>query len=522
MARARSGQLENWEVRLVKRLWLTKDYNKQQIHAFFTRPDRSINQARITEIIREEKHAGIQPSTQVELDQFLDSYDRGVSEFVDKSQVQDPLAQTSILNVLQLTDTEPLRLGIEESDTVEWKQSFSWNNRAEYARTIAGFANRRGGYLIFGIDPDTKRIIGIPPNELDRLDPADMSRYFDSYLQPSPRWLPIETNLQGHNVGIIFVHECDPRTKPLICLKQEGNRLRQGDIFYRYTGRTDRIGYPEMQQLLMERDSAIQQDWMNLVKRIEANGVGNTAILNTESGVVEGRGGSFLIDETLIEKLTFIREGAFTERKGAPTLKLIGELETFGEEQIRPVKRVPEQITWTSSIREFASQAQLDEPMAYIRALCHLQAGWVPVYYFIRQGNNSIDDAIRVLQSENPTRTSSQSFQIERLKRRRKPTNIPSRGSQISLRERIQAREEFDLSNPSEALGLLRAAATLRREEIDVEYLLPRLQKCNELYAIPSANGSFHSWIRTAACVIDYEIFGKLLYENYTILQEGR
>ena len=37
MTRARSGQLDDWEVGLVKRLWVTGDYNKQQIQAFFTR-----------------------------------------------------------------------------------------------------------------------------------------------------------------------------------------------------------------------------------------------------------------------------------------------------------------------------------------------------------------------------------------------------------------------------------------------------------------------------------------------------
>ena len=514
MTRARSGQLEDWEVGLVKRLWLSGDYNKQQIQAFFTRPDRSINQARITEIIREERHFDIQTGSVDDLDRFLEAFQKGMSTSVEESRAKDPLAESNLLTVLQLTDSDPPELGVEESDSMEWKKSFNWSDRSEYARTIAGFANRRGGYLIFGIDPDTKRVVGIPQKELGRHDPADMSRFFDSCIQPAPRWKGREVNLRGQNIGVIFVYESDTKSKPLICLKQFGNRLRQGDVFYRYTGRTDRIGYPEMQQLLKERDSAIQQEWMNLVKRIEANGIENVAILNTVTGLVEGRGGAFLIDEALIEKLEFIREGEFSEQRGAPTLKLIGELETVSQGHLRPVRKVPEQITWTSSIRDFASQAQLDEPMAYVRALCHLQAEWVPVYYYVQQAKQSIADAVTALESEEATRPTSQGFQIERLETRKLPSNVPQRHSQFEFRELIQEEKDFDLSDPDVALGWLRATSTLESDEIDLEFLLPLLLRCSELYSRPNADRNLPAWIRTAACVIDYQVFGRPLYDD--------
>lgn len=49
--------------------------------------------------------------------------------------------------------------------------------------------------------------------------------------------------------------------------------------------------------------------------------------MNTVSGEITGKGGTVVIDESLIPKLKFIREGQFTEKDGAPTLKLIGDVQ---------------------------------------------------------------------------------------------------------------------------------------------------------------------------------------------------
>ena len=521
MTRARSGQLDDWEVGLVKRLWVTGDYNKQQIQAFFTRPDRSINQARITEIIRKEKHADIQPSSQEELDRFLESYQNSVSNLVVESRVQDPLAESSILNVLQLTDADPPTLRIDENDYVEWKRSFNWGSRADYAKTIVSFANNHGGYLFFGIDPDTKELIGIRPHRLEGTDSAKMSKYFESCFAPALKWDKKELDLRGRRIGLIYVCEANKRSKPMICSKQDGNVLREGDIFYRYPGHTSHISYSEMQRLLVERDQAIHREWMDMVRKIETQGFENVALLNTVTGKVDGRGGSFLIDESLLDQINFIQEGEFSVKKGAPTLKLIGKLETISGGQLQPVKTVSEPTTWIRSIRDFANQSTVEDPMAYVRALCSFEARWVPIFYFIQQAKLTIVDAIEAIRSEEATRPSSREFQIKRLGKPRYPGNVPARHTQAEFRDRITSSENMDLEDPEIALGFLKAAATLRGDEMELEYLLPRLSKCNDLHNQPTAPKDLPSWIRTAACVIDYEIFGRPLYETTTTSKEG-
>lgn len=70
MARRPGNTLEKWEVAIVKAM-LAKKYVPQDIQAYFSRPTRSINHARISEIRDGAKHKGIKPASDAELDAFL-------------------------------------------------------------------------------------------------------------------------------------------------------------------------------------------------------------------------------------------------------------------------------------------------------------------------------------------------------------------------------------------------------------------------------------------------------------------
>jgi hypothetical protein len=65
--------LEKWEVAIVKAM-LAKKYVPQDIQAYFSRPTRSINHARISEIRDEAKHKGVKAASEAELDNFLDAW----------------------------------------------------------------------------------------------------------------------------------------------------------------------------------------------------------------------------------------------------------------------------------------------------------------------------------------------------------------------------------------------------------------------------------------------------------------
>lgn len=69
-----ANKLERWEVSLVKRLVATTTKNDQDILAYFTRPTRSINHARIAEIRGNAKHRGVPAASADDLAKFMDAW----------------------------------------------------------------------------------------------------------------------------------------------------------------------------------------------------------------------------------------------------------------------------------------------------------------------------------------------------------------------------------------------------------------------------------------------------------------
>jgi len=70
MARRQGNTLDRWEVAIVKAM-LARKYVPQDIQAYFSRPTRSINHARISEIRDGAKHKAVKAASDPELDAFL-------------------------------------------------------------------------------------------------------------------------------------------------------------------------------------------------------------------------------------------------------------------------------------------------------------------------------------------------------------------------------------------------------------------------------------------------------------------
>ncbi|WAC02163.1 hypothetical protein N7U66_05265 [Lacinutrix neustonica] len=82
---------------------------------------------------------------------------------------------------------------------------------------------------------------------------------------------------------------------------------------------------------------------MDLVTKIGKAGPQNAAILDTEKALIEkGNNQLMVIDERLAKKLTFIKEGEFTEKKGAKTLQLVGDITPI--DQVDVVRKVKENL----------------------------------------------------------------------------------------------------------------------------------------------------------------------------------
>lgn len=298
------------------------------------------------------------------------------------------------------------RLMARESGTLELKQSFDWNNKENTARTMAGFANADGGYLVFGVGDKPRKLIGLSNNRFENIDPSDITQYLNEAFAPEIDWSPHLHNIEGRKFGIIYVRKSVIR--PVVCTRN-GTDISAAAIYFRYRGRTEKIRYPELRRILDEQRQREQDSWVGLLAKIARVGVKNAAVFDLQSGIVSGRSGSFVIDSSILPKLTFIREGEFKERGGAPAVRIIGRAEVVDKNLIQPTKTLSKTIAMRGPeiVHDFLDERKISDPKLYIAQICYESSGFFPVYYYLKQAGMSLANAkefVEHVQSRSPAK----------------------------------------------------------------------------------------------------------------------
>lgn len=218
--------------------------------------------------------------------------------------------------------TISFRLLSRESSILEFKESFNWNSKDRYTKSIISFANNRGGNIIFGVSNSPRFLVGLKNNNFEDLDEAKITEYLNSTFSPELNFEKFTFKIKGKNIGIIRVYASVK--KPIICIKNDGV-LRESDIYYRYNTRNEKIKYPELISLFDYIREEERKSWMSHFEKISKIGPMNAGILDIYNGRIEGQRGTLVIDEKLIPKIKFIKEGQF-KQQGHSTLKLIGKV----------------------------------------------------------------------------------------------------------------------------------------------------------------------------------------------------
>lgn len=228
---------------------------------------------------------------------------------------------------------------------------------AEYFRDFAAFANNKGGWLIFGVKDRPKReLIGLSDKSSDQLDKYDPEKISGYLLEIFTSNIDLEYDILEINkqkFGVFKVLEA--AVKPIICKKNERDTLKNGEIYFRYGGRTQKIQYAELEAIINRRIEQQNQQWMDLVSKIAKSGPQNAAILDVEKGLIEKNDSQILvIDDSLAREMKWIKEGHFTEKAGAPALKLIGEVQPVDTVEIIKKEKVNRLKEYPLSAKELA------------------------------------------------------------------------------------------------------------------------------------------------------------------------
>ena len=255
-----------------------------------------------------------------------------------------------------------------EGQELEFKEQFNLAGLAGYFRDFAAFANNRGGYLIFGVKNSPRVPIGLTEQSLEqfnKVDPEKISGYILEIFSADISWEQDSVDIGKLIFGVFHIYES--KMKPIIAKKDEGKDqiIKNGEIYYRYGGRTQKIQYAELESILNKRVEQNNQQWLDLMSKIGRAGPQNAAILDTEKGIIEKDESRILVlDESLADKLKFTKEGEFVVKKGAATLKLVGDVVPV--DKIEVVRKVKENLTklYPLSAMELVEEVQKVLPEA--------------------------------------------------------------------------------------------------------------------------------------------------------------
>jgi len=216
----------------------------------------------------------------------------------------------------------PNRIISRESNLVEFKESFNWGSKDEYAKSIAAFANNKGGYIIFGVKNKPRELVGLQNNNFEDTDEAKITEYLNTVFSPEIIFEKFVVKVRSKTIGILHTYQIT--NKPVICLKNN-RKIKESDIYYRYNARSEKIKYPELKILFEHIKEKERKGWMKHFEKISKIGPTNAAILDIIEGKISGQSGTLVIDKKLVNKLQFIKEGNF-QKRGKPVLKLIGDV----------------------------------------------------------------------------------------------------------------------------------------------------------------------------------------------------
>ena len=174
-----------------------------------------------------------------------------------------------------------------ESTVVEYKANFSIGALVKYSKTIAAFANNRGGVLVFGVTNNPRIPKGMTNQNWDNFDPAKLSGELNTIFAPMIDFeLEDLTTEDGRRFAFIIVQKA--KNKPVIAQANRGDIIKDGEVLYRYNARSTTIRHPELAEIINGVRHREQELWMSHFERIAKIGVDKAAVFDPNDGLVKG------------------------------------------------------------------------------------------------------------------------------------------------------------------------------------------------------------------------------------------
>jgi Putative DNA-binding domain len=503
------------EIGLIKAM-LGMGMKNKDIQFYFNRQDRAVNSGRITGI-RDGSYGHEVASAKVdEATLFIAGFTPSgiVSPLIgaapQTAEPRDPIAD-GVLRSFFAKDVDGFWCCTAgETDEFECKENFNLRGFGKPLKTIAGFANNRGGYLFFGVKdkPEGFAVCGLSDDRFTDTDQNKFTQTIRAALEPTPRFRIATLTLDSMKVGVIHIEAHN--SKPVIAGKTEGE-LIEGFIYYRYPGETRPICYADLRAILDERDQQSREAILPMVQRLLELGPHDAMVANLADGQLEGGKRPILIDPHSLEQIKFIREGEFDEVDGAPTLRVIGDAQTVPAEILSPVRTIREEVTVDAILRNFINRTPVEQPLSYFKQVSHEQGYTLPIFYYLHLAGQSRKEAAATLRSYKNARENSR-VEIVKLLTGRRTLHSKLGGTRGATFNRVYNDPETMITAPRQARDICSALTGMWESDAPkIDHFHNLLQMSLAVWEANDGDKDLLAYIRRAAARLDEIEYGALV-----------
>ncbi|MFH1006812.1 MAG: ATP-binding protein [Candidatus Latescibacterota bacterium] len=211
----------------------------------------------------------------------------------DHLQREDPLTQETAVFLAEYA---------EEDDRVDYKQTIdpmSEKGWLEITKDISAFANTYGGYLVFGINDNEKKIVGLPESVADAIkDVNNMHQKINSHLEPNIIGLRAkEFKIEGLSIVIIYIPKSVGVTHMIsrngVFDQPSGKQktlLQKGTIYVRRSAGNHLADSRDLSDVIERRIDQFRDALLDKVARvIHSPASSDVFILSKDAGDKEGK-----------------------------------------------------------------------------------------------------------------------------------------------------------------------------------------------------------------------------------------
>lgn len=240
------------------------------------------------------------------------------------------------LDELISVDPQTGRVSSREGKHCEFKQTFERAHVPKYLKSLSAFANADGGKIIFGVSDSPRFVVGIDRNSL--LDEADITNQLSQFFDPEISFEAKEYDFNGLLLYVLATSRSGRR--PVICKRGRNFQyetrtgvktkeiLAEGAIYYRYSAKSERVKFSELQAIIEDREHKKIQSIIETLKLAEKVGFDRLGFVDAKDYGQQGKATDLYVTEEAAKSLNFIDEGHFVEKSddGSPAYYVMGKV----------------------------------------------------------------------------------------------------------------------------------------------------------------------------------------------------